>query len=848
MALDSYANLQTAVLTWLARPGDALVSASVPDMITLFEAEANRKLRDLGETLTALSGGNPTNWLLTTHPDAYLFGALCEAEPFIGNDERFPLWKARRDEIFAGILRDDLKVTAITSYSTLQTAVYNWLGRSMGGVTAGSVPDLIAMFERMAFRRLRDLNQSLTALSGGNPTNWLLTNHADAYLYGALAEAELFVPEDPRIGVWKAKRDEILADILRDALVVTAVTSYATLQTAVYNWLGRSIGGMTSGSVPDMIAMFESAAFRKLRHTGQTLASLSNTNTTNWLLTNHPDAYVYGALSEAEPFIPDDPRVGIWKAKRDEILDAIMRDALVVVPITDYASLQTVINTNWLGRPDAGVITGAIPDMIAMFESAAFRRLRHTGQTLTALSNSNTTNWLLTNHTDAYLYGALAEAEPFVHDDPRVGIWKAKRDEILDAILRDAIAQNAITDYTSLKTALYYWLGRPGDGLAAGAVPDMVAMFERSAFRKLRHLGQSLTALSGTTVTNWLLTNHSDAYLYGSLAAAEPFMPADPRVGIWKARAEEILNAIMRDTLTPTAITDYASLKAVLYTNWLGRPEAGMIDGAIPDMIAMFEAEASRQLKTRFNETVTDLTTVAGTATVALPTDFVALRSIRRSSDPTGVLVYMTPEQMGTVWNDSDTGEPINYTIEGTNLRLAPVPDAAYAIRIGYMQGLPSLSDGATTNWLLAHHPDAYLYGALAAAEPFTTDPRIGMWKARRDEILASILESDRKARWGGGVLQIRPDIVLTPREAASFTPVTPVDEMTLTLDANATSTILTNASIAGTSTIQLSPKTQSAASAWSMGIYIVPDAGFATVNHASSDATDMTFNVLIFR
>jgi len=40
------------------------------------------------------------NWLLTAHPDLYLFGALVEAEMFGVNDERAPLWKARRDEIF----------------------------------------------------------------------------------------------------------------------------------------------------------------------------------------------------------------------------------------------------------------------------------------------------------------------------------------------------------------------------------------------------------------------------------------------------------------------------------------------------------------------------------------------------------------------------------------------------------------------------------------------------------------------------------------------------------------------------------------------------------------------------
>lgn len=39
-----------------------------------------------------------TNWLLTSHPDVCLFGALVEAEPYVMNDERMPMWKSKLDE------------------------------------------------------------------------------------------------------------------------------------------------------------------------------------------------------------------------------------------------------------------------------------------------------------------------------------------------------------------------------------------------------------------------------------------------------------------------------------------------------------------------------------------------------------------------------------------------------------------------------------------------------------------------------------------------------------------------------------------------------------------------------
>jgi hypothetical protein len=59
---------------------------------------------DYFQAIPALVTGS-TNWLMTVHPDLYLFGSMCEAEAFGVNDERMPMWKARRDEIFDEIIR-----------------------------------------------------------------------------------------------------------------------------------------------------------------------------------------------------------------------------------------------------------------------------------------------------------------------------------------------------------------------------------------------------------------------------------------------------------------------------------------------------------------------------------------------------------------------------------------------------------------------------------------------------------------------------------------------------------------------------------------------------------------------
>lgn len=45
------------------------------------------------QKLTALSVSNTTNWLLTGYPSAYLFGALLQSAPWIGDDARLPMWQ-----------------------------------------------------------------------------------------------------------------------------------------------------------------------------------------------------------------------------------------------------------------------------------------------------------------------------------------------------------------------------------------------------------------------------------------------------------------------------------------------------------------------------------------------------------------------------------------------------------------------------------------------------------------------------------------------------------------------------------------------------------------------------------
>lgn len=58
------------------------------------------------QTIPALTASNTTNWLMTRHPDLYLYAALVQAEAFGWNDERIELWRSAVEQTIAQINAD----------------------------------------------------------------------------------------------------------------------------------------------------------------------------------------------------------------------------------------------------------------------------------------------------------------------------------------------------------------------------------------------------------------------------------------------------------------------------------------------------------------------------------------------------------------------------------------------------------------------------------------------------------------------------------------------------------------------------------------------------------------------
>jgi hypothetical protein len=85
----------------------------------------------------------------------------------------------------------------------------------------------------------------------------------------------------------------------------------------------------------------------------------------------------------------------------------------------DYGSANNYIAA---GKPQFYTIIGTQIQVIPTPDTGYTGELTYYGK-IPALSDSNTSNWLLAYAPDLYLYGALLEATPYLKDDERLAVW-----------------------------------------------------------------------------------------------------------------------------------------------------------------------------------------------------------------------------------------------------------------------------------------------------------------------------------------------------------------------------------------------------------------------------------------
>ena len=202
------------------------------------------------------------------------------------------------------------------------------------------------------------------------------------------------------------------------------------------------------------------------------------------------------------------------------------------------------------------------------------------------------------------------------------------------------------------------------------------------------------------------------------------------------------------------ALANYSDLLTAL-SNWSKRTD---LTSVYPDFVSLAEARMSKDLRIRSQVSTATLTCVAGTQTVALPSDFLEAENLTiTSTTPQGSLSVVTPEYMDRKYPAGySTAQPAVYCTIGSNFLLGPTPDAAYTISLVYYTKVPSLQTNST-NWLMTNHPAIYLAACMAELSAYTfDDERISAWNERYQAEITAIRKADDDALRSGSAMRVR--------------------------------------------------------------------------------------------
>ena len=172
--------------------------------------------------------------------------------------------------------------------------------------------------------------------------------------------------------------------------------------------------------------------------------------------------------------------------------------------ITTYSGLQSSI-ANWLDRDD---LTSVIQDFISLAEHRMERSVRH---------------YKMVERST----GALDSQYSAVPAD-----WlETIRFSITDGNT-SKVEQTTVSDLMDKRAAGLNQTGRPrfyahvGETFELYPTPDQTYNIELLYYQKI-------PALSGSQTSNWILDMAPDAYLYGALLQAAPYLGEDERVQVW---------------------------------------------------------------------------------------------------------------------------------------------------------------------------------------------------------------------------------------------------------------------------------------------------------------------------
>lgn len=173
---------------------------------------------------------------------------------------------------------------SITNYSDLKTQVANYLGRTD---LTSQIPNFISFAELRLSRdlRIRQMLKTATAtMTAGDSTVGLPSDF--------LQMRDLFINGTPRIAISYLTPSNFTRDSRASE---SGKPVFYTMRGAEFEF----------APVPDFAYTLQMLYYAKPD-------ALSDSNPSNTFLANCPDALLYGALVEAEPYLMNDARTELW--------------------------------------------------------------------------------------------------------------------------------------------------------------------------------------------------------------------------------------------------------------------------------------------------------------------------------------------------------------------------------------------------------------------------------------------------------------------------------------------------------------------------------------------------------
>lgn len=184
-----------------------------------------------------------------------------------------------------------------------------------------------------------------------------------------------------------------------------AITTYAELQTAAANWLDRTD---LTARIPEFIELAEASFNRKIRQPD--------------MVTKNDSFSISGQYNT----LPSDTL---------EIIRIVVdvQPVIVLEYLTPEELAQRRADLTGTGKPYYFTLIGGSSNQLEVLRSpdATYTSSIVYYTRIPALTDSATTNWLLTNHPDVYLFGTLVEAEPYLKNDERMPLWMSRLESAL---------------------------------------------------------------------------------------------------------------------------------------------------------------------------------------------------------------------------------------------------------------------------------------------------------------------------------------------------------------------------------------------------------------------------------